>query len=118
MPQTTAERAARWPGMDSEAITYLESQGFILGLDWNWRHPANRPLTEREEDAVLYLMEEWDFGIYIHRREEMEPDGHIRQEILEERGSHRRVLYTLLTGVAVCMVVLGALIFWNYPGRF
>lgn len=64
MPQTTPERAARWPGMDAEAMAYLKAQGFRIGRDWCWRHPENRDLTEKEKDAILYLIEEWDFGGY------------------------------------------------------
>lgn len=66
MPQTTPERAARWPGMAEEAIAYLEAQGFRLGHDWFWTHPENRQLTEKEKDAIIYLIEEFDFGEYVH----------------------------------------------------
>ena len=62
MPQTTPERAARWPGMDAEAIECLEAGGWKLGRDYVWRHPDGKKPTEREIDAVIYLIEEWDFG--------------------------------------------------------
>lgn len=63
MPQTTPERAARWPGMDSQAINYLNYAGFTLRKDWCWTPPSiNHRLTEKEYDAVLYLIQEWDFG--------------------------------------------------------
>ncbi len=63
MPSTTPERQARWPGMDSEAMEFLESQGFKLLRDWTWAPPSmNHKLTDREEDALLYLIQEWDFG--------------------------------------------------------
>lgn len=63
MPQTTPERAARWPGMDSEAMEYLIGQRFRLTKTWNWIKPTlNHTLTYREEDAILYLIQEWDFG--------------------------------------------------------
>lgn len=63
MPQTTPERAARWPGMDSEAMKFLEGQGYILDRDWSWRCPTpDHEVTDREEDAILYLIQEWDFG--------------------------------------------------------
>lgn len=70
MPSTTPERAARWPGMDSEAIQFLRDAGFKLGRDWHWRHPddipwRSRKLSEREADAIIYLQEEWDFGGYV-----------------------------------------------------
>ena len=63
MPQTTPERQARWSGMDSEAIAFLEGQGYYLRADWMWVLPTpEHVVTEREEDAILYLIEEWDFG--------------------------------------------------------
>lgn len=70
MPSTTPDRAARWPGMDAEAIQFLQSAGFELGRDWHWRHPddipwRSRKLSEREVDAIIYLQEEWDFGCYV-----------------------------------------------------
>lgn len=64
MPQTTQERADRWPGMDREAIQYLESEGWVLTSQWEWSHKCKSidTLSEKEEDAILYLIEEWDFG--------------------------------------------------------
>lgn len=67
MPQTTPERAARWPGYDAEAIGFLKSQGWVLGRDWCWSHPEHREPTERERDAMFYLIEEWDFGGIIRK---------------------------------------------------
>ncbi len=63
MPSTTPERAARWPGMDSEAMKFLEDQGYTLNRDWTWTAPKtyHNP-TKRETDALLYLIQEWDFG--------------------------------------------------------
>lgn len=63
MPQTTPERRARWPGWDSQAMEYLEGQGFHLNRDWTWTSPSKEhKLEEKEEDAILYLIQEWDFG--------------------------------------------------------
>lgn len=63
MPQTTPERAARWPGMDEEAIGYLRGRGFKLRRDWFWEKPTpDYELGDREIDAIRYLIEEWDFG--------------------------------------------------------
>ena len=56
-PQTSPERASRWPGMDAEAIAFLESRGYRLTRAWTWLLP-----DEREADAIAYLIEEWDFG--------------------------------------------------------
>ena len=64
MPQTNDKRRARWPGWDTQAILYLESMGYILTEDWRWKHisdPHNVP-TEKEWDAIIYLVEEFDFG--------------------------------------------------------
>ena len=63
MPQTTPERAARWPGMDQEAVEFLEEQGYVLRRDWCWMRPTpDHLVTDREEDAILYLIQEWDYG--------------------------------------------------------
>lgn len=62
MPQTTPERAARWPGMDSEATNFLSAAGYELNRDWTWTKPTPEHVpTERERDAAIYLIEEWDF---------------------------------------------------------
>lgn len=71
MPSATPERQERWPGMDSEAIKFLEDAGYILTKDWRWIIPEDRnekPL-EREEDAIIYLIEERDFGGWLTKRE-------------------------------------------------
>lgn len=63
MPSTDPERQARWPGMDTEAIDFLESRGFTI--DWpsfTIRPPRGHVLDEREDDAVTYLFEEFDYG--------------------------------------------------------
>jgi len=63
MPFTTPERAARWPGMDAEAISFLKSQGYTLHRDWSWSLPTPEHIrTDRESDAIWYLMQEWDFA--------------------------------------------------------
>lgn len=62
MPQTTPERAARWPGGDQQAIAFLRKWGYILNRDWTWSHIKGHVPTQMEEDAILYLIEEWDFG--------------------------------------------------------
>lgn len=63
MPQTTPDRAARWPGMDQEAIHFLEIAGYKLTTYWGWNKPTpNHKPTERERDAIIYLIEEWDFA--------------------------------------------------------
>jgi hypothetical protein len=61
MPQTSDERRARWPGKDSEALSFLYSQGYEMTREWEWIPPKREP-TEREIDAIDYLVEEWDYG--------------------------------------------------------
>ena len=63
MPQTTPERAARWPGYDAQATKFLEDAGYLLTKDWCWIKPTSEhEPTNREADAVICLIEEWDFG--------------------------------------------------------
>ncbi len=63
MPSTIPERAARWPGMDGEATAYLRAQGYQLTPDFYWLKPTpDHEPTEREADAIVYLIQEWDFG--------------------------------------------------------
>lgn len=65
MPSTTDERAARWPGMDAQATIHLEGRGFILSRDgrWEWSHPnPEHHVSARDLDAMIYLIQEWDFG--------------------------------------------------------
>lgn len=56
MPQTTPERAARF-----EAVKHLEKAGLKLNRNWTWTKPKDYILTDRDKDALLYLIEEWDF---------------------------------------------------------
>jgi len=48
--------------MDSEASNCLMAGGWKLCRDWVWRHPDGNAATEREVDAAIYLIEEWDYG--------------------------------------------------------
>lgn len=66
MPQTNSERQARWPGMDTQAIAYLEAHGYVLERSWEWRLPEGREKpTYTENDAIIYLMEEFDYGGWV-----------------------------------------------------
>lgn len=62
-PSTSPERRERWPGMDSEAITHLDAAGYTPTGHWTWipPRPGHVP-TERDEDAIAYLIEEFDWG--------------------------------------------------------
>lgn len=63
MPQATDELAAEWPGMDEEAINYLQAQGYKLTRRYEWKPPTpEHEPTDREVSAIVYLMDEWDFG--------------------------------------------------------
>jgi hypothetical protein len=64
MPQASEAHRARWNGPDDRAaIRFLENAGYRLRSDWMWIKPteAHAP-TDREVDAVKFLIDEWDFG--------------------------------------------------------
>ena len=61
MPQTTPERRARWRSIE-KAIGFLRRRGYTLRPDWMWDKPTGHMITSQEIDALLYLIEEWDFG--------------------------------------------------------
>jgi len=65
MPSTYDARAARWPGQDFQADLHLTSQGFTLTRDGRWEWVLPDPeyhVTARDWDAIMYLVQEWDFG--------------------------------------------------------
>jgi hypothetical protein len=63
MPQTSDERRKRWPGWDTQAIEYLEGRGFVCNIKtYTWRNPKGLEINERDKDAVIYLIEEFDWG--------------------------------------------------------
>jgi hypothetical protein len=66
MPQTTPELRAKFPGFDAQACTYLKSQGYILTRQWEWVKPREE-VTDDEWDALVYLVEEWDYGLFCSR---------------------------------------------------
>ena len=52
--------------MDTEAINFLQSRGYKLQRNWSWLMPVGKTMpNEREEDAILYLIEEWDFDGWV-----------------------------------------------------
>ena len=68
MSQSTPERQAKWRD-DATAISYLKERGFRLLPEWQWLAPIGRTdATEEEADAILYLIEEWDFGGLVPER--------------------------------------------------
>jgi len=67
MPSTTRERKARWwpetdeTGIDT-ACDFLTNAGYELLHGWVWLLPCpDHVPTSEERDAMLYLIEEWDF---------------------------------------------------------
>lgn len=69
MPSTTPELAAKFPDGDQEAMSVLRSGGYVLTRRWEWYHPLDKEPTERERDAIIYLIEEWDFDGLINSNE-------------------------------------------------
>lgn len=67
MPQASEELRNKFPGMDTQAINYLEQRGFKCGKDFVWRPPSMfHNLTQHDKDAIDYLCDEWDYG-YEHK---------------------------------------------------
>lgn len=66
MPSSTPERQEKWID-DRTAMQYLFDRGLRLDRTWYWVTDNDRTLTDEEADAIAYLIEEWDFGGYIHR---------------------------------------------------
>lgn len=64
MPQSTQELRDRWGLSPKKAVEHLESKGFVLGADnpWEWTFPVGYEPTKEDRDAMIYLIEEWDFG--------------------------------------------------------
>lgn len=63
MPETDAERKARWPGGDSQAIAFLQGKGYRLKKNFSWEKPTRfHSVTQEESDAIWYLIEEWDYS--------------------------------------------------------
>lgn len=69
MPSTTPELRAKFPDGDHEAQQVLRDGGYRLTRGWEWVHPLDKLPTERERDAIVYLIEEWDFGGLISTTE-------------------------------------------------
>ena len=67
MPQAIDElRREWWPADDptgiDTAIGYLRARGYTLSVhEGGWSGPGREP-TDKEQRAIRYLMDEWDFG--------------------------------------------------------
>ncbi len=76
MPQAAKSERERCGGEegigDDKAMAYLQRRGWISCPDgiWRWadsdveRHP-----TSAEYDAMWFLVDEWDYGLYELRQE-------------------------------------------------
>lgn len=67
MPQSSKQMRKRWGGAqgigDDKAVKYLESKGYTLTDDFCWKKPSkDHEVTVKEADAMLFLIEEWDYG--------------------------------------------------------
>jgi hypothetical protein len=63
MPQSSARLCAKFPDIDA-ACDLLKSAGFVFHPeDWTFSPPTSEhALTDDEDDALTYLVEEWDWG--------------------------------------------------------
>lgn len=63
MPQASDEQRAEF-GVDSSlAIKFLETRGFKLTDHFDWIPPVDHDvLTPKEIRAIVFLIDEWDFG--------------------------------------------------------
>jgi hypothetical protein len=76
--------------MDSQAIAFLESRGYILKEDtWTWYLPArgHRP-TRKEVDAMTYLAEEFDWGGFEEETLDDAVAGAVIDWRLEKKAAH------------------------------
>ena len=50
-------------------MEHLSLKGYGLLSDWTWRAPLGYVVTAMDEDAILYCIEEWDFGGVVTEEE-------------------------------------------------
>lgn len=63
MPQATRELRERWDIADGPVIAYLAAKGFKYTQKWEWLKPTkNHQCTQAEISAILFLIQEWDWG--------------------------------------------------------
>ena len=67
MPQASDELRAKWGGAqgvgEDKAEGFLRERGWTLTRDWGWLKPTfEHAPTEDELDAIIFLIEEWDYG--------------------------------------------------------
>jgi hypothetical protein len=61
MPQASAETIKNWPHGQGAALELLETN-YTETDGWFCMKSATHEMTEQEEAALLYLIEEWDYG--------------------------------------------------------
>lgn len=73
MPQATDEHRERWNGPDErEAVAYLQARGYRLTREWCWLKPKSIAVpTDMDNDAVKFMIDEWDYGFIICEPEEL-----------------------------------------------
>lgn len=48
---------------ENRVIKWLEERKYVLRDDWHWTPPApDHVVTDDEDTAITWLMQEWDFG--------------------------------------------------------
>lgn len=67
MPRATEEqRAEWWPDEDGTgtqtAEGFLFAAGYLLTRRFEWVVPVGHSPTHKETRAMLYLIDEWDYG--------------------------------------------------------
>lgn len=51
-----------WPTSENDAVVFLKSRQFVLRHDLSWIKPAGHILTQREVDAIIYLVQNCSYG--------------------------------------------------------
>lgn len=74
MPQASEDLRAEFGIDDRPVIRFLEAAGYTRTDDWCWLLPEGKiEPTEKEDRAILFLIEEWDWGGWVMRAEA--PEG-------------------------------------------
>jgi hypothetical protein len=68
MPEAEERLKRLWHDKGPEgAISFLELRGYVLGMYHQWYHrERGHEPSEAEDDAIMYLSHEWDYGDYWH----------------------------------------------------